>query len=391
MGEFDAPVAAPSEMSAEPPLYFYKQFIVVLVLTAAAIVLAAPFTPYGGILWFLVVFTSINLFNGIGQMARMIDAVRKLRARAIPRGPGSAPLKALGKGSAPGGAATPDLGPEAEGAHLLHIDDVPAWHHVFVIPNYKEDLAVLCATLDRLAAHRHASHYTILLAMEEKEAYAEQKAAQLQEQYCLRFKAILFTLHSLDPVTEMPGKASNVNAAVRQFSATVPPSERSRYMLTIMDADALVPPAYVAQIEATTATLGAAAVDNIYAAPVLFEQNGHAVPSLVRVTDYTWGALAMQNLNNWSGCGFPISNYSLPLSLAASVDYWDTWCGVQGWAVPGPGGALWPRKARGQRQAASGVAAAGVVYGARRWRRGGLPHGRPAGRARAAAARVAAS
>jgi hypothetical protein len=172
--------------------------------------------------------------------------------------------------------------------------------------------------------------------MEEKEAYAEQKAAQLQEQYCLRFKAILFTLHSLDPAHEMPGKASNVNAAVRQFAATVPPADRARYMLTVMDADALVPPAYVTQLEATTAPLGAAAAGNIYAAPVLFEQNGNAVPSLVRVTDYTWGALAMQNLNNWTGVGFPISNYSLTLALAASIDFWDTWWAggrVGGWVA----------------------------------------------------------
>jgi hypothetical protein len=177
--------------------------------------------------------------------------------------------------------------------------------------------------------------------MEEKEAYAEQKAAQLQEQYCLRFKAILFTLHSLDPVNEMPGKASNVNAAVRQFAATVPPSARARYLLTIMDADALVPPAYVTQLEATTAGLGSSAADNVYAAPVLFEQNGAAVPSLVRVTDYTWGALAMQNLNNWTGVGFPISNYSLSLALAASIDFWDTWwvsCRVF-WGGGAPGGA----------------------------------------------------
>jgi hypothetical protein len=373
MGEFSAPPAGSGDMSAEPPLYLYKQFIVVLVLTAAGVVLAAPFTPHGGILWYLVVFTSINLFNGLGQMARMVDALRKLRARAIPRPPGAASLKALP--AAADAKGLPPASPEPEGAHLLHVEDVPAWHHVFVIPNYKEELAVLCATLDRLASHRHASHYTILLAMEEKEAYAEQKAAQLQEQYCLRFKAILFTLHSLDPVHEMPGKASNVNAAVRQFSATIPPSERSRYMLTIMDADALVPPAYVAQIEATTASIGPGAEGNIYAAPVLFEQNGAAVPSLVRVTDYTWGALAMQNLNNWSGTGFPISNYSLSLALAASVDYWDTW-----WAAAGAGGgggaaASFGLLRQGGGQAAA--AAAGVRGGGDGRRPGGRrrPHG----------------
>lgn len=165
----------------------------------------------------------------------------------------------------------------------------------------------------------------LIKPQEEKETYAEQKAVQLQDRYCLRFKAILFTMHSLDPVHEMPGKASNVNAAVRQFAATVPPCDRARYMLTIMDADALVPPAYITQLESTTASLGSSAADNIYASGVLFEQNGSAVPSLVRVTDFTWGALALQNLNNWSGIGFPISNYSLSLALAASMDYWDTW------------------------------------------------------------------
>ncbi|KAI8471907.1 MAG: hypothetical protein J3K34DRAFT_520114 [Monoraphidium minutum] len=317
MGEFTAKAAgaAPSELSAEPRLWLYKQLIVVLVLGALGVVVAAPLTANGSLLWYLAFFTTINLVNGCGQAARMVSAVLKLRRRVVPRAPGAAPLKPLQKGGDADG----------EGACLLHVDDVPAWHHVFVIPNYREDLAVLGATLDRLAAHRHASHYTILLAMEEKEAYAEQKAAQLQEQYCLRFKAILFTLHSLDPVNEMPGKASNVNAAVRQFAATVPPADRARYMLTVMDADALVPPAYVNELEATTAGLGSGAADNVYAAPVLFEQNGSAVPSLVRVTDYTWGALAMQNLNNWTGVGFPISNYSLSLGLAAEIGFWDTW------------------------------------------------------------------
>jgi hypothetical protein len=54
----------------------------------------------------------------------------------------------------------------------------------------------------------------------------------------------------------------------------------------------------------------------VYAAPVMFEQNAGDVPALVRVTDYTWAALAHQNLNSFCGVGFPISNYSLPLSLA---------------------------------------------------------------------------
>lgn len=151
-------------MSAEPRMYFYKQFIVVLVLTAVGIVLAAPFVQAGGILWYLAFFTSINLFNAVGQTMRMISVVRKMRARLVPRAPGphGHALKSLPKAAGPRDV---DAQRDGGGAYLLRVDDVPAWHHVFVIPNYKEDLEVLCATLDRLASHRHAPHYTILLAM----------------------------------------------------------------------------------------------------------------------------------------------------------------------------------------------------------------------------------
>jgi hypothetical protein len=165
--------------------------------------------------------------------------------------------------------------------------------------------------------------------MESKEPGAASKAAGLAGRYAGRFAGVLHTLHTLNPDTEMPGKASNVNAAARQFAPTVPAAERPRVLLTVMDADALVPPAYVAQIEAASAARGGAgsegAARDVYAAPVLFEQNGGAVPALVRMTDFIWAALAMQNLNSIHGVGFPISNYSLPLSLAVEMDFWDTW------------------------------------------------------------------
>ena len=90
------------------------------------------------------------------------------------------------------------------------------------------------ATLEALAGHQWANSYTILLAMESKEIGAAHKAAQLQEQFGCSFHSIMFTLHVLDPV-EMPGKASNVNSAVRQFYHMAS-GDRSSYMLTIMDA-----------------------------------------------------------------------------------------------------------------------------------------------------------
>ena len=95
-------------------------------------------------------------------------------------------------------------------------------------------MATLSATLEMLASHAWAHTYTILLAMESKEVGAAHKAGQLQEQFGCSFHSIVFTLHVLDP-SEMPGKASNVNSAVRQFYHMVT-GDRSSYMLTIMDA-----------------------------------------------------------------------------------------------------------------------------------------------------------
>lgn len=95
-------------------------------------------------------------------------------------------------------------------------------------------MATLSATLEALASHAWAHTYTILLAMESKEVGAAHKAGQLQEQFGCSFHSIVFTLHVLDP-SEMPGKASNVNSAVRQFYHMVT-GDRSSYLMTIMDA-----------------------------------------------------------------------------------------------------------------------------------------------------------
>ncbi|KAF8057861.1 CYP97C1 [Scenedesmus sp. PABB004] len=106
----------------------------------------------------------------------------------------------------------------------------------------------------------------------------------------------------------MPGKASNVNSAVRQFYHMAP-GDRAAYMLTIIDADALVPFEYVQQLESASAAQPNPG-GNVYAAPVLFEQDNSGVPGIVRATDYMWSALAAQNLSSWFEVGFPISNYS---------------------------------------------------------------------------------
>lgn len=65
---------------------------------------------------------------------------------------------------------------------------------------------------------------------------------------------------------------------------------------------------YIQQLESSS-NAAPNSWQNIYAAPVLFEQDNAGVPGIVRATDYMWSGLAAQNLNSWFGVGFPISNY----------------------------------------------------------------------------------
>lgn len=377
------PPAVPRQR--EPYLYPFKLPLVALTLTSLATVALSPFPRYQGLLWMLVFFSSCSLMSVTCQAIRMISTVRKyhhLYAKnaahsstsassslngSVASSPSSTSLSTVGgkdamsctkvvviEPSRPGHKkalrskghhrsnnvsmdATGDCCDQLESVALvINCEDwsdssgsgtdwvagPPRWNHVFVIPNFKEDMATLSATLEALASHAWAHTYTILLAMESKEVGAAHKAGQLQEQFGCSFHSIVFTLHVLDP-SEMPGKASNVNSAVRQFYHMVT-GDRSSYMMTIMDADALVPFEYVQQLESVS-NAATNAIGHIYAAPVLFEQDSSAVPGIVRATDYMWSALAAQNLNSWFGVGFPISNYSLSLKLAHDIGYWDTW------------------------------------------------------------------
>lgn len=277
-------------------LYFYKLPIALLVFAALGIVLASPFLKDHRVMYILAAAVAMSCIGSAGQLLRMVSCVCKFQKKLL---------------------SQEDLEADVESGGLL--SGKPRLSHAFIIPNYKEDMSTLKQTLDMLASHRYAIYYTIVLAMEAKEAEAEEKASQLQTQYKGRFKTVLYTMHTLG-IEEMPGKASNVNAAVRQFYH-IADSPKDAYMLTICDADALIPFQYVQQLEAAAQ---AATTPGVYAAPVLFEQNAKDTPALVRVTDYTWSALAFQNLNSWFGIGFPISNYSLPLQLAHDIGYWDT-------------------------------------------------------------------
>jgi hypothetical protein len=237
-----AKVAAVPQSKA-PELYFYKLPLALAILSGFLCTFASPFVSHElqhKLLMVLVVAVSVNGFCGIGQVVRTLSATLRLRGKLLD--PALQP---------PSPKTLLDYEPSDSGGHqglrTRLLMPLTALNHVFIIPNYKEDIETLSATLANLGSHPTAGNYTIVLAMEAKEAEAVEKVNQLQASFEGCFKSIIYTMHTMQH-GEMPGKASNVNAAVRQFYPQAK-GDKDSYMLTVIDADARVPYLYVQELE----------------------------------------------------------------------------------------------------------------------------------------------
>jgi hypothetical protein len=220
----DVPYQAPQQ--TPPQLWAAKLPIVVMASLAMVVVALSPWPRFQVLIWFLNFFAAWFAVQSWGQCVRMFSAAFKMRAALFGSHGSSTPASSSGSPSS-SGSSTPivqhrhtnsgsslkmhlrgksagrSIGSDSE----LHDQDgeavvlvtapewssvdwcvashlpEPKWHHVFVIPNYKEEMDTLTATLDQLASHPWATSYTILLAMEAKEAGAARKAQHLVKAY----------------------------------------------------------------------------------------------------------------------------------------------------------------------------------------------------------------
>lgn len=93
--------------------------------------------------------------------------------------------------------------------------------------------------------------------------------------------------------------------------------------LTISDADSAIPEIYIPALEKAVRESEDPYM-TMFSPPMVFSRNSMEVPAAVRVTDYMWSVMVAQNLSNARGINFPCSTYSLSMSLADKVGYWDT-------------------------------------------------------------------
>ncbi|HRE47838.1 MAG TPA: glycosyltransferase family 2 protein [Aggregatilineales bacterium] len=209
-------------------------------------------------------------------------------------------------------------------ADSLRWEDV---RHLVIIPNYKEDITVLRATLERLAASPLAREQIIIaLAMEASDPNAASTAATLRTEFEGRFLAIHATLHPRGIVGEVAGKSSNVAWAAKHVQKMLCEDTGmclDHTVITVSDADSILHPRYLEALTCQFATTSHR-MSAIWQAPIRYNGNVwdvHPALAIVQAYSAAW-ELAYLAGSWWQG--LPISTYSLSLRLAHDVGYWDT-------------------------------------------------------------------
>lgn len=188
--------------------------------------------------------------------------------------------------------------------------------HAIVIPNYKEDVATLEATLNNLAKHRNAkSTYDVFLAMEESESRHELKARQLLRKYGTKFNQIKYFSHPAGIKGEVAGKGSNLCWASKKISEFYLATKTRNVVLTVLDADTWHSEEYFQDLKPLP--------DTIFVAPVVFNRNSSSVPTLVRNADALWACAGVSGMHPLSMVMPPTSTYSMTLDLIREVGFWD--------------------------------------------------------------------
>ena len=212
------------------------------------------------------------------------------------------------------------------------------WHwprHMVIIPNYKESEDGLARTIDSLAAQGVASQLVVVLAMEAREAGAEEKAANLLRAYRGRFAEMFATYHPHGLPNETPGKGSNEAWAAREAHLKLIESRRydiARFTVTSCDADAVFHARHFDALNYLFLT-----ADDPYRTfwqPTIFNSNNiWDIPAPLRIMDGLSGINRMANLVLPGSVRFPTSCYSTTWELLSEIDYWDEEVIPEDWHV----------------------------------------------------------
>lgn len=201
--------------------------------------------------------------------------------------------------------------------------------HLLILTIYKDDMDVVCRTVDSLAEQTESKRIVLVMAWESRTPDREERSELIRQRYADKFYEILFPVHPFGLDHEVASKAANANWGLRESVRFImEDKERGRkvehVMVTTCDADTLFHPRY---FEALSADYLRRVKENdsgvhrtIWQAPLFYNWNLDQNSFPVRITGLlrslmTMGLLIPYNVN-------PMSCFSFSLTLAVRGGYW---------------------------------------------------------------------
>jgi hypothetical protein len=201
-----------------------------------------------------------------------------------------------------------------------------AVHHLVVLPNFDEPQEILSRTLHSLCVQEGARDFmTVVLAMEEREPGARDKAETLLAQYKGDFQGLTATYHPSNLPGELPGKGTNETWAVRSACREMVDHlgiPFSQIVVTVADSDSIFHPQYFAELTRQFAA-DRRRYSLIWQAPMLFDNDIWHTDPLIRLVTYYSNVVSTGDYINSAEPKFPYSTYSISLKLLEDVGYWD--------------------------------------------------------------------
>ena len=217
------------------------------------------------------------------------------------------------------------IGQKADWLGMLQ--GIPSWdaiHHLVMIPTYREPPEVLEVMLDHLAAQDFPlANVSVVLAFEERDLGARERAARLVNQFEGTFGNLWVTYHP-DVEGEIRGKSSNLAYAARWAKQALVDEhgvDIDRVVVTVCDADSRLHPKYLSAL-----TLGfltnRSRRHTIWQPALLFYSNIWRIPAIARISAGLYSVWQLSRLV----ARYKLvtqSTYSLGLKTCHDVGYWD--------------------------------------------------------------------
>eukprot|EP00927_Polykrikos_kofoidii_P026679 TRINITY_DN23727_c0_g1_i1.p1 TRINITY_DN23727_c0_g1~~TRINITY_DN23727_c0_g1_i1.p1 ORF type:complete len:1014 (-),score=173.00 TRINITY_DN23727_c0_g1_i1:51-3053(-) len=205
--------------------------------------------------------------------------------------------------------------------------------HCVLVVNYKEDLSILRATMETIAASKIAvEQICLVLAMEQREPNVQEKANVLVAEFADAFRHVIVTYHPENLEGEVPGKSANTKwAADRLFQEELAARglELSNVVITVADADSEFDPEYFAALTYYYLYAGVCSDGTperfvtIWQPPILHYKNYLQQPPIVRLASLFTCQKELACLADPHATRIPYSTYSISATLAKAVGGWD--------------------------------------------------------------------